>query len=158
METLTTIANNSNGSMRTAVSYLERCIYSDIWNKEEILRELSILSNEEMNNIINMILIGNVKAMNYIDPTKEFVDKIRFVLSVLLKGKVGVELNPYQKSLVQGIAKCETITVIKALDTIMDLIKYPYLNTEIIETTFIKLIIDLAPKDIQEEPRRRVAK
>jgi len=152
METLTTIAGNANGSMRTAVSYLERCIYSDIWNKDEILKELSIISQENLVSIMNMILQGNVQVMNAIDPTKDFVDKLRYAFAMLLKFKSGVEMTPYQVGMVKGVVKTDINDVFKIMETFNTLIQFPYLNAEIIETAFIKMVYKPVIAKIQPTP------
>ena len=165
METLATIADNSNGSVRTAVSYLERCIYSDIWEKDEILAELNLISTENLVNIMNLILSGKIQALDFIDPTKEFIDKLRYSFNQLYKYKAGLELDAYKLGLIKGIVKCNVDVIATVMETFTNIMQFNYLNAEIIETSFINLILQIqnfkergGVTIVSEQPRRRMAK
>ena len=55
-EGLVLLANNCNGSVRQAVSNLERCLNSELYGKEEIERELGLLSEDKTANLFNKLL------------------------------------------------------------------------------------------------------
>jgi DNA polymerase III gamma/tau subunit len=57
-----TIAENSLGSPGVAISYLERCIYANIYTNEEIIKELGLLSNSNVYNILEKILKLDIKV------------------------------------------------------------------------------------------------
>ncbi len=55
-EGLLTIANNCDGSVRTAVQTFERCIYGGFYSQEEILEEFGFLSNEKLGYLLDLLL------------------------------------------------------------------------------------------------------
>jgi len=161
-DTLIAIAQNSYGSMRTAVSYLERCIYSEIWNKDTLIEELNLISNENLIDVINKILTGDITAVNTkID--KELLDRIKYILNIVYKHKSGLNLNTYEIGYAKGIKSCSIEVIENTIATYQDLIKFPYVNNEIIEFTTISLInrnkksnkLNETIEPVTEEPRRR---
>ena len=110
-------------------------------------------------------LSGKIQALNFIDPTKEFVDKLRYSFNQLYKYKAGVELDAYKLGLIKGIIKCDVEVVSAIMETFTNLMQFNYLNAEIIETSFINLILQIQNfKKIDEvtiateQPRRRAIK
>lgn len=55
-EGLFTIAENCEGSVRMAVQSLERCLIGNFFTEEEIKKELGLISNEKLANLIIKIL------------------------------------------------------------------------------------------------------
>ena len=139
-DTLITIAQNSDGSMRTAISYLERCIYSDIWDSKAIIDELGIVSNEGLITIINHLLTGNVKLFES-DVNKDILDRVRWILNVLYKAKAGVELNAYQKSFIKGIVNVDMSALSNVISRLNDLTMLTYITQEMIDFTLIDIIM-----------------
>lgn len=135
-DVLFAIADNSFGSMRSAISYLERVIYSDIWDKNELLKELNLVSNVELSSIINRLFIGDYTILeNEID--NELMNRIRFVLNLYLKSVVKVELSSWQISQIKGIKITNLSDVFFFIDKMNDFYKFNYVDKITIETTLI---------------------
>lgn len=156
---LLTIAENSYGSLRQAISYLERVIYSELWTVNECIKELDIVSNSELIKSLNYLFTGDSKAFD-LEFNKELVDKIRYTLGTAYKVKSGIEVPKWQLIQLQGFNKDIQTDFIKyALEKLFDLNKYPYLNQEILDYTFVDIFnnIKYATEHIKQSPpiRRR---
>lgn len=142
-ETLFTLSENCNGSMRTAVSYLERVIYSELWNTKNLLQELDIVSNIEAIQTINYILDGNIKALD-IEINDEVLRKIKYLMMLYYRKISGAELNSWQKSLVKDIVCVDKLFGINfVLEKLNDLSKYPYIYTDLIEFHILQIINEI---------------
>lgn len=136
-ETLITIAQNSLGSVRTAISYLERVIYSDIWNAQELLKELDIIADDEIINIINYIFAGDMRAFKF-EMNEEVFKRVRYLTLLYYKLINGVELEHWQKNTLRNIV-CENKYAVEGLlEHLNELAKYPYIYTDLIEFYFLK--------------------
>lgn len=156
-DVLITIAENSYGSMRTAMSYLERVIYSEIWNKDEVIKELNLISAEDLSNILNMLLSGDINFLS-ISFEKEILDRIKYLFVLLYKGLSGIKLNGYENAQVSNIRKVDSNILKFALSSIYELNKYSYLTKDLIEFTLINICI--FAKDnvtVKAEPIKRRA-
>lgn len=56
LEGLKTIANCAQGSMRSAVQYLEKCLVNEVWTKDEIIELLQVLDDVAMWEIMEALL------------------------------------------------------------------------------------------------------
>jgi len=136
-----TIAENSRGSLRTAISYLERCIYGNIWKEEEVIKELEIFSDAQTNNIITNLLVG--KAQKDVEFNEKIIDTITYKLVNLYKAMGDNNLTPYQKSLISGIGlpsrdKRQNIEIIEnSLHLLYELHKYSYVTKALTEYTIL---------------------
>jgi DNA polymerase-3 subunit gamma/tau len=160
VQTLITIANNSSGSMRTAISYLERAIYSELWNTSDLLKELDIISDQDIAIIVNFILAGNVKALDY-TINEEVLKKIKYVLMLCYKKLNGVELNGYQNGRIREINNLDKNGVLKVINKLNELSVYPYTYPDLIEFYILQAINEVKEfydKLLQEEKPRRVRK
>lgn len=82
-EGLHTIAYNAQGSIRNALSNLERCIFSELWTKEVIEKELGFLSENRINEILLSLLKKEKNALhdlNSLNNLDEFFYKTRKIL------------------------------------------------------------------------------
>lgn len=153
------LANNSNGSVRTALSYLERCISSNIWDDNEVIKELGIVNNDKLRDITGMILKGDVKVFQN-EINDEVIKKIRYLLSLTYKKQLGLDLNRYQKDMVGGLGEACSIASVK--NTIMNLNtlqQYIYTTNEVIDFLILKSIEenkDLQPEQQQKRRRRPI--
>lgn len=137
---LITIADNSYGSMRTACSYLERVIDSNLWEVKNVISELNIISTSDLCNVINYILKGDMSCFS-IKFEKEILDRIRYMLNLIYKFKNEVELTAYEKGQLNGIdAKCNINSVENTISELNELIKFPYLTQELIDFTIINIV------------------
>ena len=155
--TLITIAQNSDGSMRTAISYLERCIYSDLWNPKTVLDELGILSDQTLISIVNKLLTGDVSIFEN-DITKEVLEKIRWLLNVLYKQVNGVKINSYMKSCVSSVKQVPNETIQMTIDKFNKLTYMPYLTQELIDFTVIDILNANKTSSTNSQPRVRERK
>lgn len=137
-EVLIAIADNSNGSMRTAISYLERCIYSEIWDKEDLLKELNLASNKTIVHLTNMILTNDIKIFEQ-EINKEIIDKIKNILINYYKVKNKIKLEYYKNIELNGILDIDISIVKNCLIEFFKLNNYAYINQEIIDYTILNI-------------------
>jgi DNA polymerase III subunit gamma/tau len=150
---LITIAENSYGSMRSAISYLERIIDSDLWIVNQCIKELDIISNNDLIQSINYLFEGNTKAFE-IQYTKELFEKIRSMLSIIYKLLNDIVLPYWQTKQLSGINKSIKKEQVEfALKEIFELNKFPYLTQELIDFTLIKILEE--NKKYKSVPKRR---
>ena len=154
--TLITIAQNSEGSMRTAISYLERCIYSELWDPKTVLNELGILSTESLSVMMNKLLSGDSSIFED-TITKDTLEKIRWILNILYKNMNGVKLSQYYKSNIQGIIQVSEDKLYNTIDKLNKLTFFPYINQELIDFTIIDILKanKAVTKLIDEQPKKR---
>ena len=158
---LLTIAENSYGSMRQAISYLERVIYSELWTVKEVIQELEIISNSDLIKSINNLFKGKPEAFN-IQYSVDLKDKLRYMLGTMYKSLSGIEVPVWQVQQLQGIDKTITVDKVEyALNKLFELNKYPYVNQEIIDYIMVDIFnYNKSNKKLQEqvsvpEPIRR---
>lgn len=136
-EALFTIAQNSNGSPRDAIAYLDRVLRSNLWKLEDLQKELNLVADSTIIEIFNNIMIGNLKVLSY-----EFSDahlkKLREFMILYLKGLNGFEYNQYQKKQFQGAKKFESKRILNVLDVLNSVCEYGYVDQTLIDTIFIK--------------------
>ena len=132
------IAQNSQGSLRTAISYLERCIYGNIWTEKEAIKELEIFSDLKTNEFITNLLCGKADS-EYIEVNRALIDIVIYRLNFLYRALTLNNLNGYQKSLISGIdlpvkgKENNKVFVEQILLELYELLKYNYVSTNLIE-------------------------
>jgi len=136
---LIAIAQNSDGSMRTAISYLERCIYSELWTPELVLNELGITTNETIGTFINQILLSDISIFEN-EITKEILDKIRWILNLHYKSLNGVNIPTYLKSNISSIKVNDISKVGQTIDSLNKFTYLPYITQELIDFTLIDIL------------------
>lgn len=137
---LLTIAESVEGSMRGALSYLERVLDSDIWSIDELKRELNIISNKDIVEAINYLLTGNIQVLET-KFTKEIIDRLRYTLNLVFKKLSNVELNQYERTQLAGISKNITIeNCIIAYEELNKLFTYAWTPNDLIEYTLIRIV------------------
>ena len=157
--TIVTLAQNCNGSMRDAVSYLERVIYSDLWNTNDLLKELEIISDTDAIIIINHILEGNTAAFEY-ELNEEVLKKVKYLLLLCNKKICGINLNEWQKGQIRDI-NIDKYKIEFFLEELDKLSFYPYIYPDLIEYHFIKVLSHMKTANSidnygKEEKRRRL--
>jgi len=158
---IVTIAENSYGSMRQAISYLERVIYSNLWTVKEVIEELEIISNTDLIQSINNLFRADPKAFDFVY-SSDILQRLRWNLNTIYKISNGIEVPKWQADQLKGLDKnlFDMESVSYALNLLFELNKYPYINQEIIDMTLIRIF--KYRKDILEarkniEPIRRRA-
>jgi DNA polymerase-3 subunit gamma/tau len=125
---LITIATSCDGSIRNALSSLERCIQGDIWSEEDIKRELNILGKNALHDSVVYLLKGDTEIFNDIELDKNKIEQIRSLLILAYKKANGVELNTWLKNRVGSLNK------------LFELQKYIYLTKELIDFYLIDIL------------------
>jgi DNA polymerase III subunit gamma/tau len=136
---LITVADNSYGSMRTAVSYLERVIDSELWSVKDVIKELDLISNTDIVQSINNLFQAKSEAFN-IQYTEELIKKFRYMLGTIYKQLSGIEVPKWQLDQLKGIDKSIKINQVQyTLEKLLELNKYPYINQEIIDYILVDI-------------------
>jgi len=136
---LLTISENSGGSLRQAISYLERVIYSELWTTKQAIEELGIVSSSELNLKINALFKGKPEAFD-ITYNEELLTSIRYMFSTMYKKLSGIEVEEWQVKKLMGIDKTITLEQVEyALGKIFELNKFPYVNQEMIDFILVDI-------------------
>lgn len=146
LHALMTIAYNCFGSIRMACSYLETCIYSNVWSEKEIIEALNIVSEDTLINIVGDLISGNVRAFETkIDAP--LLEAIRSLLVNTYKVQNGIDIG-FLKSQVRGLPSLPIENVQILLTKILGLQNYYYLPRDLIEVTLLNAIREY-PKTTQ---------
>jgi DNA polymerase-3 subunit gamma/tau len=119
------IAQNSSGSLRLAISMLERCINGDIWTLQNAMVELGIISYDSIYLSAKKLLNSDPKFFE--QPISEkFVDTLRTAMSMALQKKYGIYIDPSYANLVGDLDKEDEIKLSNTAITLSELRKFPY--------------------------------
>jgi DNA polymerase-3 subunit gamma/tau len=165
---LVAIANSSKGSMRTAIAILERVIYSEYWTVEEVQKELGIVTNDKMIQIVNGILSGDVTVFKN-EINTDILERINYILNLYYKVLLGVEIEIWKKKELDGIIKVDIAileNIIKGLNELLKFTYNPYYLIEFVllnsmnkkkqnEKSFIEHAVQAVVENGNEEKRRR---
>jgi DNA polymerase III delta prime subunit len=138
---LPAISNVSNGSMRQAISYLERIIYSEIETPDELVKELNILVDAEVNVIINNLMKGNINVLKA-QLTEDTLEQIEKKLLLMYEFSAGLKLNEWEVSQLSGIDKFDIYAIKSTLAGLNELRKFPYKDQHLIKVTMTNLILE----------------
>ena len=111
-EGLTTIADNSDGSVRNALQHFERCMIGKFFTKEDIVREFGFVSEEVLFNMIFKILKKDATVLNELQKIdmKEFFFKSRKILTDSQIYKMTkVSESSWKEKNAKAIAKYDTV-------------------------------------------------
>lgn len=150
-----TIVESSNGSPGLAISYLERCVYGEIWSKEEILQEFDLASNDTIIDYTAKCLKGDISLLNqYV--SGEVVNGIEETLMVLYKQLKGASLKKEEQKKVGSLSKhFGEERVKKVFELVIEAKQYGYFTPAMITLLLIR-IIDSMPKETTGSNGRRV--
>ena len=163
VEVLFAIADTCKGSLRTAISYLDRIIHSDIWTVEEAKKELNLLSSNDLVRYLNQLLAGDKDCFDS-NMSKEFTDRLRFILGIMLKYRLGLPVQSWQTKDLKSLNTNVSIDIIRyALQQFFQMSTYPYISQELFDFTTInifefvnKLKVNVMPVDNQVRRRQAV--
>ena len=106
------IAESAEGSMRTAVQMLERCIYGEYWTREKILANFDVIDSETVSQVLLDILKGDKQVFQKI----ETLDKNSFfwlgwknLLNAMMYKETGYLKNTGQKRYLDPLIKYESL-------------------------------------------------
>ena len=137
---VTTIIDNSDGSLRTAISMLERVIASNIENEDDLFKELGIVSDTLVNEMIKGIIQGQIEKIDFKinDIILEVINK---KLIILYKHACGLKINPYEKGQVRSIGRMQKPLIENTIMSLAELNNYTYLKSEFIQFQIIKTLM-----------------
>lgn len=139
-EVLLAIAQYAEGSMRTAISYLERCIYGNIWTKEELISELSITPDQTIIDYTQMILTGNSSILD-VYLSGGVIDSIQDTVVLILKKQMGAKLKQEE---LNKIGKLPTLhskeKAMTLLNEILEAKKNGFITSAMITLMLVKLL------------------
>lgn len=139
-EVLITIADSTKGSMRGAVSSLQRVIDSELWTVKEVIEELNIISNQALSKSINDLLSGDISALDT-KFNKELISRLRYILNLYYKHLSGYKLNGYEKSQLQNIDTSISLDkILIAYEELNTLFTYVYQPQDLIEYHLLNII------------------
>lgn len=111
-EGLTTIADNSDGSVRNALQHFERCIIGKFFSNEDIVREFGFVSDAVMFEMIFKLLSKDATVLNDLKKVdmKEFFFKSRKILTDGMIYKMTEVADTHWKAAnAKRIAKFDTV-------------------------------------------------
>ena len=138
-EGLTTIADNSDGSVRNALQHFERCLIGKFFTKEDIVREFGFVSDEVMFGMIFKILAKDATVLNEIQKVdmKEFFYKSRKILTDgMIYKMTQVSESEWKAANAKKIAKFDTVLDILSAYSKISLMSY------FIDSVYLHAIID----------------
>jgi DNA polymerase-3 subunit gamma/tau len=122
-EGLLLIAEYADGSVREAIQYLDRCIYGQLFSKEDIEKELGFISQEKLKVMLRALLKGHsqflIEYENLEDKEKFFYYSLKILLNAKKyswtlnekekwKKDFYEELNKYTKNDIDSVLKVYT--------------------------------------------------
>ncbi len=136
-----TISDNCNGSLRDAIGLLESTVKRGVKSNKELFEEFDLLSNNDINDILRNILLGDIRALKN-GITETIYNQINQKLSYIYRAKSGLELNWWQKNQVNGIAykEIQMNIVENTVSKLNELLKFRYLADILIENHVIDII------------------
>lgn len=145
-EILLTIAENSEGSMRTAVSHLERCVFGEIWEKDELIKQLDLMPNEDVIDLLNKILKGDINYSSY-EISDKIMEELKFRLNLLYRYKNKMKLNRWESSRLRGCdTKIDNLIIENTIKNLFDLQKFEYISKTLLDFTLLKTVVENAKK------------
>lgn len=138
---LISLAQNCQGSLRTAISLLERVLYSEIFTEKEMIEELGLATDDTIQKILQGILSGDITILSN-KITEDILDALRFKLVLLYKVTSGFKLNSWE---VSQLSKLEfdpayAFTLENTVNTFLSFFNFTYLNQSIIDLKLIECI------------------
>lgn len=142
---LMTIAENSQGSLRIAISYLERAIYGDIWSEEELLEELDIVSNQTVIDLVVKLVKRDTSILQtHVNET--IFNQIEELILATIKKQMGGYLNKTFREKIGRLDQLPQGRLLELMNLVQDTKKYGFLTMPMITLFLIKAL--------QEETRR----
>lgn len=106
------IAEAAQGSIRTAVQMLERCVFGEYWTKEKILANFDVIDQATVGEILLKLLKGDKKVfadLEQIDKQSFFWLGWKNLVTARILKETGYIKNPYQKRYIEPLTKYENL-------------------------------------------------
>ena len=145
------IAEYSSGSLRTAISLLERCIFSNIWTKEEMISDLGIVSSDAVADMLLKIFKKDYTLFNSSSFNKEMIPSIRTYLLTLYKTKQNIPLSFNAVKIKEEFFQYDDKVIEKVLDVFNQMKAIYYIDYITFETMIIKLMVEIQSVSINTE-------
>lgn len=160
LDAIINISQNSDGSVRAAISYLERVIYSDLWDSKDLLTDLGIVSQETITRWINGLFNQDASILSN-EITVEFLEKVNRTLLIYLKALYRLDIPTWQKNqYLSGLGKFDANQVLRALQGLNEYLKYVYTNNYLLEynvlNVFNEIKLDIEENKHQEKVMNRL--
>jgi len=153
IDVLNCIVENSSGSLRTAISLLERCIYSNLWTEDKVILELNLFSDYKIIDLVNDLLLGDTKNLNYKIYNNEIINKVKSKLILLYKAVNNYFINNTEKELLKKLVKVDESKIEYTIETLNELLKFNYISSPLIEFYLLKIIFNNKNKKQLREKR-----
>jgi DNA polymerase-3 subunit gamma/tau len=152
------IADSCGGSPRTALSTLEQAIYSELWSKEDLAKELKIYSSESLTEICEGILKGNVPKAFSNEWTEELFIGVRTRFVDVYKYINGIEpKSEFFKQQISYLASFSTKEILKIILTnFFELNKFSYWKSSILDFFVIQSMNEIEKLQVSTVKRERV--
>lgn len=139
MDMLAVIADSSYGSVRAAISYLERCMWSNIWTSAEFVKELLILDQHELYEITRMLLHGDPSLLN-VPFNETMFDNLRVMLKEIYKLICGIDSPSKVKTIALKFKNYPRDLIVESLNVMNEKNNFIYITKDIIEFLLIQAI------------------
>lgn len=139
------IAEYSSGSLRTAISLLERCIFSNIWTREEMISDLGIVSNEVVADLLLKIFRKDYSIFNSSSFNKELILSIRSYLLNVYKTKKGIILSFNAVKIRDDFLQFDDKTIERSLEVFNQMKSLYYIDYITFESMILKLMEEIQP-------------
>lgn len=148
IDVLVVVAQNSNGSVRQALSYLDRIIHGELWDAETAITELGITSQDTLLRMVGDILSGKPEALS-VYPPKESLEKVKWMLLNCIKAKLSV-VNEYERKQLGKLPDLFPVERFKfVLDGLMSLYGMPYIDSFAIQNWVLNCVMNVSEWDRQ---------
>ena len=139
-EMVTTIVDNCDGSLRTAISMLERVVNSSIETEEDLFKELGIVSDTVVNEMIKGILQANIKKIDF-KVNEDVLNIINKKLLIMYKHVCGLDINAFEKGQVRNIGRIGKDVLENTIKGFAELNNYSYLKSDFIQFQMINILM-----------------
>lgn len=139
IDVLYTIADYSAQSFRTAISYLERAIYSNLWTVNDLVAELGIVNQDTVLNMTGYLLTGQSEKFYEHELNEDVLRKIIYTLTLIAKVQAGADIGWQSKSIGSLYKKLDSDLVIEALDLLTSADNYFSITQQIIDILILKV-------------------
>lgn len=143
------ISKFSKGSLRNALSYLDRCISSDIWTEDELIEELHLASLQKVTSIAKLILNDDIKIFSQtLYFNKSLIESLRDTLLIVLKIQYGGYIPKEDVESVKEILSLKPAPrLLEIISLLSEALKNYYLDRATIELTIFKCMNLKAPRE-----------